>query len=124
MKETFNTDYASKDAVIIPNYVAGFQCGIDVPKEFMGKVVYAGHPVVKKEGKYSLLALASDGKSFGDKEEGAEFVGVVKASRQTDAHFDQTLAVMDIGVVETKALHIPYTEELINEMSNLKIVLR
>ena len=68
------------------------------------------------------MAVGDDGKSYEAKPEGTLYVGVVKNTR---AFTDGVIAVMDMGVVETKALHIPYSAEMLEEMSStLKIVFR
>lgn len=114
----------SKDHVIIANYVTGFQCGINYGLDsYPIDAIYAGIPVLKTSaGKYQVMPLNTKGTAFGTKPEDAEYVGVVKCTRRTA---DCLVAVMDIGVVELAALHIPYTEEMLTEMkSNLKIVFR
>lgn len=122
MKQMYSNNLSAKDNIVIPNYVAGFQNGIDVPEEFMNKEVYVGHPVYKKEGKFSLVPVTEEGYQV---VEGAEYVGVLKSSLKTDEHFNRTLAVMDLGVVETEAMDIKYSDALLTELkSNLKIVFR
>lgn len=124
MKVLQSADHTASDKVVIPNYLTGFQNGINVPDNVMGQVVYAGHPVYKKDGKYLLVPLSANKESY-EAVEGVEYVGVVKASRQTDEHFSTTLAVMDMGVVETAAMPIKYSDALLKELkSNLKIAFR
>lgn len=122
MKQMYSNNLSAKDNIVIPNYVAGFQNGIDVPEEFMNKAVYVGHPVYKEEGKFSLVPVTEDEYQA---VEGAEYVGVLKSSLKTDEHFNRTLAVMDMGVIETEAMDIKYSDALLKELkSNLKIVFR
>lgn len=122
MKQLYSSDLTAKDNVVIPNYLTGLQCGISVPEEFMNKAVYVGHPVYKKDGKFNLVPVSSE--EYQDVE-GADYVGVLKSSRKTDEHFSRTLAVMDMGVVETEAMDIKYSEVLLGKLkSNLKISFR
>ena len=114
----------SKDFVIIPNYLAGFQCGINNGVEtYKNEAVYAGTPVLKlKTNKYQVMPLSADGKAFGAKPADSVYVGVVKNTRYFK---DGVVAVMDMGSVELAALHIPYTAEMLTEMkSNLNIAFR
>lgn len=114
----------SKDHVIIENYVAGFQCGINYGLDsYPNKEIYAGTPVIEtSDGKYQVMPLDSGGTAYAALPEGATYVGVVKC---TVATADCLVAVMDIGAVQTDALHIPYTSEMLTAMkSNLKIVFR
>lgn len=122
MKQLYSSNLTAKDNVVIPNYLTGLQCGISVPEEFFNKEVRVGHPVYKQEGKYHLVPVSEN--EYQDVE-GVEFVGVLKSSRKTDEHFSRTLAVMDMGVVETDAMDIKYSDTLLVKLkSNLKITFR
>ena len=111
----------SLDGVIIPIHLAVHQQGYVIPEAYAHDEVPVASPVyLDSEGKVKVLE--HENKEFKTLPEGAELIGVVKATVLKE---DTLFAVMDMGVVELSAMEIKYPTALLTALkSNLKISFR
>lgn len=122
LKELKTGVNTSKDASIIPNYVTGLQQGIQIYNTYSKDIIPIATPVYLKEGKFLTLEIKSDGKTYEELPEDVKLVGVTRSTVSKD---DNSVGVMDIGVVYTPAMDVKYSATLLKALSdNLKISFR